>query len=361
MKPAEQIIIRTKKGKLIGSVAIEQGTGQAYSIKPAEQFVIRTKEGKLIGGVGIEQSRDAYSMKPAEQIVIMTKEGRLIGSVGTEQSRDAYSMKPAEQIVIMTKEGRLTGRVAIEQGTGQAYSIKPAEQFVIRTKEGRRIGCVGIEQSREEYRPGLRLVQVSRGKYEVRFIKLTDDGRMFYSQQPYAEMEGPKKGVVKEFKKMGDDFKKQWEAEHNKYKEIMDAASDEEDEDAGFDFASSWAKVFRGQFPNFFKAREREGDTAAGLAVDLLLQGCDVNKVNLSIARKASYTKLKEPDKLDLWLLDNWKKLKPLKPAERLKLVQEAKVVPKITDSMLRARLSRLDMTYNVHRRKVPLPRKKPF
>jgi hypothetical protein len=361
MKPAEQIIIRTKEGKLIGSVAIEQGTGQAYSIKPAEQFVIRTKEGKLIGGVGIEQSRDAYGMKPAEQIVIMTKEGRLIGSVGIERSRDAYGMKPAEQIIIMTKEGRLTGRVAIEQGTGQAYSIKPAEQFVIRTKKGKLIGCVGIEQSREEYRPGLRLVRLGRGKYVVRRIKVMDDGRISYFPPPDTKLEGPKKKVLKEFKKLFDHFKKEWEAEHNKYKEIMDAASDEEDEDAGFDFASSWAKVYRGQLPNFFKARETGGDTAAGLAADLLLQGCDVNKVNLSIARKAAYTNLKEPDKLDLWLLDNWKKLKPLKPAERLKLVQEAKVVPKITDSMLRARLSRLDMTYNVHRRKVPLPRKKPF
>jgi hypothetical protein len=240
-------------------------------------------------------------------------------------------MKPAEQIIIMTKEGKLLGGAGTEQGKGQAYRL------------------------------GLQLARVSRGKYVVRLAKLTDDGRKFYLSQPYAEMEGPEKEVVKEFKKLFDHFNKQIEAESNKYEEMMYAASDEENEDVVDDFIMSWAKVFRGQLPNFFKARERGGDTAAGLAADLLLQGCEVNKVNLSIARKAAYTKLKEPDKLDLWLLDNWKKLKPLKPAERLKLVQEAKVVPKITDSMLRARLSRLDMTYNVHRRKVPLPRKKPF
>jgi hypothetical protein len=357
MKPAEQIIIRTKEGKLTGRVAIEQGTGQAYSIKPAEQFVIRTKEGKLIGGVGIEQSRDAYGMKPAEQIVIMTKEGRLIGSVGTERSRDAYSMKPAEQIVIRTKEGWLTGSVAIEQGTGQAYSIKPAELIFIRTKEGKLTGRVAIERSRDAYRPGLRLVRLGRGKYVVRRINLTDDGRIICFSPPYDELEGPEKKVLKEFKKLFDHFKKQWEAEYNKYKEIMDAASDEENEDAVDDFIVSWPKVYRGQLPNFFKARETGGDTAAGLAADMVAH----DLVKLSIARKAAYTNLKEPDKLDLWLLDNWKKLKPLKPAERLKLVQEAKVVPKITDYMLRQRLSRLDMTYNAHRRKVPLPRKKPF
>jgi hypothetical protein len=127
---------------------------------------------------------------------------------------------------------------------------------------------------------------------------------------------------------------------------------DDENEEAIEDFGRGWDKVYRQSFPNFFEADALGQDTNAGLAADMLAHGFDDIKINLAIAKKATKTKLRPPDKLDVWLLRNWKTLKPLKPAERLKLVQEAKVVPKITDSMLRARLSRLDMTYNVYRRK---------
>jgi hypothetical protein len=221
-------------------------------------------------------------------------------------------MKHAKKVIIQTKGGELIGGIATEQGTAQSYRL------------------------------GLRLVTLGRGKYEVRVIKRTDDGRVFVHSQPYAEIEGPKAAVGMEYKKLVKCLNEAVKKAHEEYMDLT--GYDDENEEAIEDFGRGWDKVYRQSFPNFLEADALGQDTNAGLAADMLAHGFDDVKANLAIAKKATKTKLRPPDKLDVWLLRNWKTLKPLKPAERLKLVQAAKIA-QVNDRMLRMRLSRLSLT----------------